>query len=534
MKFFGNSVQAKIVLAITLTFLAVLSVSVFLTARGERSLALDIANGKARDIARTYFDGVNTMMLTGTMDQKENLRGKLLATTGLRSVEIINAPGKIESLSKENPPRDDLDRRALQGAEAHTLGQDNEGRTVTVLSPIRASSNYLGTNCLGCHQVPEGSVVGAVRVTYSLAELDGEIQENLVFNSLANVVLYVLGIGLVLALLRKIVISPLLNMRRVMQQVEQDSDLGRRLQVHGNDEVGILAQTINDMLEKFRVSLTQVADTSERLSAASEKISHVSEETTEAANSQRTENDHAVADMDDLKALAAEVGGSARETAQTSVEADREAAQSTAMTREAIGGILALVNDIDQAAGAMEKLDERSHEVSGVLDVIRGIAEQTNLLALNAAIEAARAGEAGRGFAVVADEVRKLATLSHDSTRSIEDIVSQLQREAKDAVQVMGHARDSATQHGKHLEQAVGGLDQIVTRVGLIRELNTRMAQAVSRQCELTERVSSSIGKVSELADHTAEETGETSLICKDLARLAHELQGMVTRFRLS
>jgi methyl-accepting chemotaxis protein len=530
----ARSVQAKIVLTITLTLLVVLAVSVFLTARGERALAMEIATGKALDAGRSFFDGVNTMMLTGTMDQVDNLRGKLMAGGELREVLIVNAPGKIPGLSKETPPKDELDQRAIQGAEVRVQGSDDAGRTVTVLTPIRASSNYLGTNCLSCHQVPEGTVVGAVRVTYSLAGLDGQIQDNLIFNSLANLVLYALGIGLVLLLLRKIVVSPLLAMRGDMQQIERDSDLGRRLAIHGDDEVGGLAQSINSMLDKFRVSLTQVAETSQRLTGAAEHIANSSAETTLAAGRQRSETDQAVSNMGDLQALALDVGGSANETANASVAADRDAAQSTTATREAIGGILGLVREIDQAAGTIEKLDERSGNVSNVLDVIRGIAEQTNLLALNAAIEAARAGEAGRGFAVVADEVRKLATLSQDSTRSIEDIVRQLQLEAKDAVRVMGHARDSASQHGRQLEQAASSLDQIVARVADIRELNTRMAEAVQRQNDLTESVNTRIRAVSEIADRTAEQATQTRGVSGDLVSLARELGALVSRFRLS
>jgi methyl-accepting chemotaxis protein len=215
------------------------------------------------------------------------------------------------------------------------------------------------------------------------------------------------------------------------------------------------------------------------------------------------------------------------------VAADQEAGKSTHTTREAINGILSLVQEIGRAGAVMEALDQRSLDVSNVLEVIKGIAEQTNLLALNAAIEAARAGEMGRGFAVVADEVRKLATLSHQSTRDIEGIVSQLRQEARHAVEVMASAQDSAANHSRQLENAVAGLDLIATRVADIRELNASMAQSVRTQGELTDSVDQSMLSIGEIARHTANEAVETRGVSEELVSLAHELNALVSRFRL-
>ncbi len=529
-----SSVQAKIVVAISLTFLAILLVSVFMTARSELKLAEKIATEKARDIGQAYFDGINTMMLTGNMEQKENLRSKLLAKGAVLDIRVVHADKYLEGLvSTPMPPSDDLDRRALGGATVSTTGESMGKPTVTYLAPIRASSNYLGTNCLSCHQVPEGTVIGAVRTTYSLTELNQEIQQNLLINAGINLLLFVLGIGLVLALLRNIVVSPLLRMRQTMHQIEQNADLGMRLEVDSKDEVGALAQAINGMLNRFRDSLTQVSDTSTRLSSAADNIASVSEQAAKGAGKQREETEVVVRFVSDLKAIASNVGGSASEAANASSEADSQAVQGTARTREAIGGILTLVQEIGRAAQTIEKLEDRSHSVSEVLAVIRGVAEQTNLLALNAAIEAARAGEMGRGFAVVADEVRKLATLSQNSTQNIEEIVSQLQSEAKESVDVMHHARASAEKHSQQLEQAVASLDQIVSQVADIRQLNQGMALEVVRQGEITENVNERMLNVSGIADRTADEAVQTRGISEELVALARELNGLVSRFKL-
>ena len=529
------SVQAKIALTISLIFVTVLATSTLLTARNERELAVEVGMEKARDVAQSYFDGVNTMMLTGTMDQRENLRNKIMAMPGVRDIRIVHAPGKLDGISThEAKPEGPLEERGVKGEAVALLDQDNDGRFVTVVKPLAASSSYLGTNCLSCHQVPEGTVLGAVKVVFSLNELDKAFRHSLMTVAGLNLLLSVGGIALVVILLRKMVVSPLLGIRNAMHEIEQNADLGRRMNVAKNDEIGALAQAIDSMLDKFNTSLGLVADTSQRVTTAASRVASVSELTAEAAGVQLAECKATSQSIDDLKSLASTVGASAGRTAEASVEAEQDASHSTQATREAIAGILALVGEIQQAAQVIETLDKRSQDVSNVLGVIKGIAEQTNLLALNAAIEAARAGEMGRGFAVVADEVRQLANQSHESTQNIESIVAQLRDEARRAVQAMHKARDTASQHSHQLESSVGGLDHIVEKVGDIRALNAQMDGAVKQQCDLTKTVGQRVGNISEVADRTASDAVETRAVSEELVALAREMNDLVSRFKLS
>ncbi len=529
----ARSIQLKITLAIALTFLAVLAASAILTARGDRQLAVEIGLDKARDVGSSYFDGINTMMLTGTLDQKESLSRKLLAHEGVEDIRLVRAPGHMSDDRPEDLARDELERRALGGEEVSHVEEANGQRRVTVLSPIRASRNYLGTDCLSCHQVEEGTVLAAVRTTYSLDGIDGDLRRNRIVSSLFNLVLFAIGIALVLAVLRRIMVRPMLIMQGTMHAIEENADLARSIPIQGDDEVGRLAGSINSMLAKFRASLAQVADTSMRLSEAAGQIIAVAEQTSQAASDQLIETGQTAQFIGDLGTIAQEVDQSAVETSNASVEAEQQVREGTEMTRNAIGGMVTLVNEIEQTARIIEALEARSQSVSSVLDVIKGIAEQTNLLALNAAIEAARAGEAGRGFAVVADEVRKLATRSHDATGSIEDIVAQLQNEARAATEAMREARDRAETHGQRLEQSIANLDHIAARVTDIRKLNTHMAGAIQRQGSLTESGRQKVDTISEIAQRTAADAARTRDVSDDLVDLARELNGLVSRFKL-
>ena len=528
------SIQTKIVITIVLIFLAALATATLVTGGNERAWALQIGQDKARDVAHSYFDGINTLMLTGSMAQQDNLRSKYLAMSGVRDIGIVHAPGVLEGISSRAvPPRDSLDQRAIKGEQVSEIGEDAKGRFVTYLAPLKASENHLGTNCLSCHQVAPDTVLGAVRVTYSLAELDAGARHNMMLVGGLNLLLSVLGIGLVISLLRGIVIKPLLGMRDSMREIEQNADLGHRLTVASKDEVGALALAINSMLDKFNASLGLVASSSGHLSGVAERVSTVSLRATEAASQQLHAAENAARSIADLKGIATEAEADAAKTAEASVAADQEAGNSTRVTRDAISGILGLVDDIGRAGTVIEALDQRSQEVSNVLEVIKGIAEQTNLLALNAAIEAARAGEMGRGFAVVADEVRKLANLSHQSTRDIEEIVTQLRQEAREAVQVMDAARKSASGHSQQLEDSVTGLDRIATRVADIRGLNAHMAQSARTQGKLTDDVDQRMISIGELARRTADEAVETRGASEELVALAHKLNELVGRFHL-
>lgn len=530
----AKSIQSKIVLTISLIFVAVLATSTWMTAKNERSLAKEIALDKARGMSQSYFDGINTMMLTGTMDQHESLRQKYLSTPGVREIRVVHAPGTLDGVTTHPvKPQDALDERGVKGEMVSEFGEDETGRFVTILTPLPAIANHMGTNCLSCHQVAQGTVLGAVRLSYSLNQLDGEFRRNLFTVAGMNLLLSILGIALVVGLLRNIVILPLAKMRSSMQSIEQNSDLTQRLQVASKDEVGSLAQAINGMLDKFGSSLGLVTETSTQLTSAADRIASASTQTAEAANQQLQEAASTERSILDLKGIASEAGNSAARTAEASVDADREAGKTTQTTRDAIAGILSLVAEIQQAAEVIEALDQRSQNVSDVLDVIKGIAEQTNLLALNAAIEAARAGEMGRGFAVVADEVRKLANMSHESTRSIEEIVMQLRHEAQRAVQVMHAARETASRHSQALGNSMGGLDQIVIRVKDIRELNALMEQSVRAQSELTENVDQRISNIGRIAERTASEAVGTRQVSEELVALARELNELVSHFRL-
>ena len=530
-----SSIQTKILLSIAGVFLLLMTISILFMANRQKDMVQALVTEKAHDVANSYFDGINTLMLTGAMAQSEVLRDKTRSHANISDVRLIRGKGVIDAYGPGKSlqsPVDELDKNALNGSPVSVQTTDNMGRLITVIEPIKASSNFRGSNCLSCHAVSEGTVLGAVRVSYSLANLDAEINQNLLITVGISLGLFLLGMFLVTVLMQKIVVHPLIAMRNVMNIVTGHSDLTQRLTVYSSDEIGQLSVAFNTMLSNFSSSLGQVFDTSHQLGYATSQISTVSQQTTHAAKQQHLETEAVLHAIHELESSVELVRSGANDAALASVAADNQATEGASTTKNAISGIFELVSEIERASEVIKRLDEKSKGVSSVLDVIKGLAEQTNLLALNAAIEAARAGEQGRGFAVVADEVRTLATRSHNATEEIEAIIAQLQQEAKDAVLVMHSAKASAEQRRSQVQSADQGLISISERVGQIRLLNSQMSEAAENQGHLSRHVSQSIANISRLADHTAKDAEQADLVSQELVGLTNRLNDLVRMFK--
>ena len=233
-----------------------------------------------------------------------------------------------------------------------------------------------------------------------------------------------------------------------------------------------------------------------------------------------------------MEQTASEVGASATNAAQVSRQADQAATEGAETTQQAIDGIYQLVGNIENAAEVITALNQQSEGVGAVLDVIRSIAEQTNLLALNAAIEAARAGEQGRGFAVVADEVRTLAIRSHESTQEIERIIEQLQTGARQAVEVMTQAKQQAESRKTEVQTADQTLKGIAQDVSEIHRINETMNDTMVKQAEITSQVLQSISNIGKLSENTTADSENTAQQSDELVRLAKGLDDLIDQFQ--
>ncbi|MBA4501649.1 methyl-accepting chemotaxis protein [Marinobacterium marinum] len=532
----GLSIQHKVNLSLVAVFVVILFSSLTTIYRSETSLVDEVVTQSTLNTADSYFDSINMLMLSGAMANRGTLQQKILSNDAITEARIIRGQQITDVYgpgTEDSHIVDDLDRRAMQGEHVVVELDDDQGHRLTVVTPMQALADYKGTNCLLCHQVPEGDVVGAVRVTYSFAALDQQVNHNLINVALIELGLFIAGIILISLLLRRIVVTPVNRLADTIHAIERDSDLQLRTNVSSHDEIGRMSTAFNAMLDNIHDGMKQVNQTVSRLADSGSRISQVATGSTQAVHHQQLQTSSVASAMEQMEVATRSVAASAENTVSASDMALQESTDGAAIAQQAIAAIEQLQQHIDQATGVIEKLDSQSQNVGTVLEVIQKIAEQTNLLALNAAIEAARAGEQGRGFAVVADEVRTLASRTHNSTEEINAIITTLQNDAKDAVNVMTQALSAAGAGVEQVQRCNTALTNINEEVRVINDLNHQVASAVREQSEMAGSVEHSITEISRSADDTAERSEHLNRVSDELAQLAQQLEEMVNRFRI-
>ncbi|QQM76388.1 methyl-accepting chemotaxis protein [Aeromonas caviae] len=352
----------------------------------------------------------------------------------------------------------------------------------------------------------------------------------------------VIGLALVVALsvvLTRQIRDPLIMLARQAQRIAS-GDLGRgELQewIRGNrfnrDELGQLGSAIDRMQGALAELVSEISGSVSQLSSAVEEVSAISEQSAKGMASQQGEVSQVATAMNEMQSTVNEVARNTTDAMGAAKQASRTSTQGNQVVRSAIGSIEQVSRQIEQAGSVVQQLETDSASISMVLDVIRGIAEQTNLLALNAAIEAARAGEQGRGFAVVADEVRSLAQRTQASTAEISKMIEVLQERTAEAGSAMQLSRQQMQESVELAREAGSSIDSINGAVTQITDMNTLIATATEQQNAVTEELNRSIVKIHTAADENAQGAQQTAQACVELSKLANTLHHMTQRFTL-
>lgn len=355
------------------------------------------------------------------------------------------------------------------------------------------------------------------------------IEQVFIIGCISTILILIVGFFISRSITRKILAA-----RQVIGDISQNLDLTLRVDTSGRSEIAALGKDLNALLSTLSDCISSVVTSSTQLAAASEELSVISTQNTVAVSQQYSETDQVATAIDELSSTAANVAKVTSVASRMVSDADDAICEGTKIVTDNLAAMRKLEETVTSTNIVVEELHSHSTGISSALDTIQSVAEQTNLLALNAAIEAARAGEAGRGFAVVADEVRDLASRTQGLTDQIRDLVANLQKGSHDATQMMGQSRENTSQVLGMANKTEQALEKIAVAVSAMTDFNCQISSAAEQQSSVTLEISKNVSSIRNIAQENSETTRQTTTASEELSHLAADLHQSSRHFKIS
>ena len=468
------------------------------------------------------------------MNREADVQQKTLQLFDLRNEQISKAQQRYESLigsAEERSAYDEYKRLLNQYRQLET-----RMRSLSASGQLDELRNLLNSDLLTNSEQVNSVLDKLVKInttqTVALNDQAGN-QYDSAFNLVVALLIVAAGLTFLFAwLLTRSITLPISQALQAAETIAQ-GNLTQPIRAEGNDEAARLLIAMETMQNKLRDTLQGISGSATQLASAAEELNSVTDESARGLVQQNNEIEQAATAVNEMTSAVEEVARNAVSTSEASREATSSASDGRDLVMETVGAIERMSADVQSTAELIGNLAEESRDIGKVLDVIRGLADQTNLLALNAAIEAARAGEAGRGFAVVADEVRALAHRTQQSTSEIERMIGSIQGGTEQAVNSMRNSTERAESTLNIAKGAGLSLDTINGAIVQINERNLVIASAAEEQAQVAREVDRNLVNIRDLSVQTATGADQTSAASGELSRLAVDLNNMVARFRL-
>ncbi len=468
------------------------------------------------------------------VNREPEIQQKTIELLAMRNKQINDAQAIYEKLIS------DSNERNLYNQYVQLLGQyrelESRMKTLTLANKVDELQDLLNKDMLSNSDQMNAVLIKLVEInTAQLMQVKKQAAEE--YESAFDMVIALLVAATLLTLvfawmLIKSITTPIAVALHAAETIAQ-GNLTQPIKVDGTDEAGRLLQAMKTMQDKLRDTLQRISGSATQLASAAEELNAVTDESARGLVQQNNEIEQAATAVNEMTSAVEEVARNATSTSEASRNATASAGDGRDLVLETVGAIERMSGDVKETAELIGNLANESRDIGKVLDVIRGLADQTNLLALNAAIEAARAGEAGRGFAVVADEVRALAHRTQQSTSEIERMIGSIQGGTEQAVTSMRNSTERAESTLSIAKGAGMALDTINIAVEEINERNLVIASAAEEQAQVAREVDRNLVNIRDLSAQSTTGANQTSAASTELSRLAVDLNSMVGRFSL-
>ena len=467
-------------------------------------------------------------------NREPEVQQKTLEAFELRNQQIRTAQGIYEKLIESREERAAYDEYVRLLGQYHQI--EERMKSLSRANQVEELRRLLNTDLLSNSEQVNAVLTRLLDINNEMAlatNKEVEDQYDMAFNMVVSLLVIATLLTLLFAwLLTRSITVPISQALEAAEEVAE-GNLTRPIKVDGNDEAGRLLAAMAKMQDKLRDTLQRIAGSATQLASAAEELNAVTDESARGLTQQNNEIEQAATAVNEMTSAVEEVARNAVSTSEASRNATLSAGDGRDLVQETVSAIERMSGDVQATATLIGDLANESRDIGKVLDVIRGLADQTNLLALNAAIEAARAGEAGRGFAVVADEVRALAHRTQQSTSEIERMIGSIQAGTEHAVDSMRNSTERAESTLNIAKGAGMSLDTINTAIVEINERNLVIASAAEEQAQVAREVDRNLVNIRDLSVQSATGASQTSAASSELSRLAVDLNGMVGRFRL-